>query len=223
MLSVAHLPEVRAEACISLQIQRTKSSIKKRIIVRRTVRSMFGEQTFAQLRTGFSVVHADLRCLEESRPAPVTWTRHGTYFTDTRWGPTKTGERAPKKGSHSLWSRNPDWPQALLGENPEHSVVTQTIPSFVVMSSFGVPVTCYPVRSCNFALCRPVSDIKQLLVSDSTLCQTAPCFRQTAPCDRQHPVSDSTASCVRQTAPCVRQHPVSDNTLCQTTPSPISS
>ena len=34
-------------------IRRTKSSIKKRIIVRRTVRSMFGEQTFAQLRTGF--------------------------------------------------------------------------------------------------------------------------------------------------------------------------
>ena len=33
-------------------VRRTKSSIKKRIIVRRTVRSMFGEQTFAQLRTG---------------------------------------------------------------------------------------------------------------------------------------------------------------------------
>ena len=31
----------------------TKSSIKKRIVVRRTVRSMFGEETFAQLRTGF--------------------------------------------------------------------------------------------------------------------------------------------------------------------------
>ena len=35
-------------------IRRTKSSIKKRIIVRRSVRSMFGEQTFAQLRTGFT-------------------------------------------------------------------------------------------------------------------------------------------------------------------------
>ena len=34
-------------------IRRTKRSIKKRIIVRRSVRSMFGEQTFAQLRTGF--------------------------------------------------------------------------------------------------------------------------------------------------------------------------
>ena len=58
MLSAARLPQVRAEVCISLQaspnhIRRTKSSIKKRIIVRRSVRSMFGEQTFAQLRTGF--------------------------------------------------------------------------------------------------------------------------------------------------------------------------
>ena len=34
-------------------VRRTKSSINKRITVRRTVRSMFGEQTFAQLRTGF--------------------------------------------------------------------------------------------------------------------------------------------------------------------------
>ena len=32
--------------------------LKVRIIVRRTVRSMFGEQTFAQLRTGFTRVHA---------------------------------------------------------------------------------------------------------------------------------------------------------------------
>ena len=71
MLSAARLPQVRAEACISLQVEneeneekmrmkkssnhirRTKSSIKKRIIVRRSVRSMFGEQTFAQLRSGF--------------------------------------------------------------------------------------------------------------------------------------------------------------------------
>ena len=66
MLSAERLPQVRAEACISLQasweqvnssncpnhVWRTKSSIKKRIIVRRTVRSMFGVQTFAQLRTG---------------------------------------------------------------------------------------------------------------------------------------------------------------------------
>ena len=36
-------------------IQRTKSSIKKWIIVRRDVRSMFGEQTFAQLRTGLKM------------------------------------------------------------------------------------------------------------------------------------------------------------------------
>ena len=36
-------------------IRQTKSSIKKRIIVRRSVRSMFGEQTFAQLRTGYTV------------------------------------------------------------------------------------------------------------------------------------------------------------------------
>ena len=35
-------------------VRRTKSSVKKQIIVRRTVRSMFGEQTCAQLRTGFT-------------------------------------------------------------------------------------------------------------------------------------------------------------------------
>ena len=71
MLSAARLPQVRAEACISLQasweqvnssnspnhVRRTKSSIKKRIIVCRTVRSMFGEQTFAQLRTGLTLSH----------------------------------------------------------------------------------------------------------------------------------------------------------------------
>ena len=68
MLSAAPLPQVQAEACIALQaswkqvnssncpnhVWRTKSSIKKWIKVHRTVRSMFGEQTFAQLRTGFS-------------------------------------------------------------------------------------------------------------------------------------------------------------------------
>ena len=66
------LPQVRAEACISLQasweqvnssnclnhVRRTKSSIKKWIIVHRTVGSMFGEQTFAQLRMGF-IVYTD--------------------------------------------------------------------------------------------------------------------------------------------------------------------
>ena len=36
-------------------VRRTKSSIKKRIIVRRSVRSMFGEQTFAQLRRGLTL------------------------------------------------------------------------------------------------------------------------------------------------------------------------
>ena len=68
-LTFSIMPQVRAEACISLQasweqvfssncpnyVRRTKSSIKKRIIVRRTVRSMFGEQTFSQLRTGFTI------------------------------------------------------------------------------------------------------------------------------------------------------------------------
>ena len=67
MLSAARLPQVWAKACISLQasweqvnslncpnyVRRIKSSIKKQIIVRQTVWSMFGEQTFAQLRTGF--------------------------------------------------------------------------------------------------------------------------------------------------------------------------
>ena len=33
--------------------KKRKKKQKKRIIVRRTVRSMFGEQTFTQLRTGF--------------------------------------------------------------------------------------------------------------------------------------------------------------------------
>ena len=70
MLSAARLPQIRAEACISLQasweqvnssncpnhVRRTKSSIKKRIIVRRTVRSMLGEQTLAQLRTGLRLI-----------------------------------------------------------------------------------------------------------------------------------------------------------------------
>ena len=68
MLFAARLPQVRSEACISLQasweqvnssncpnhVRRTKSSIKKQIIVRRTVQNMFSEQTFAQLRTVFS-------------------------------------------------------------------------------------------------------------------------------------------------------------------------
>ena len=72
MLSAARLPQVRAEACISLQasweqvnssncpnhVRRTKISIKKRIIVRRSVRSMLGEQTLAQLRTGLTAAGA---------------------------------------------------------------------------------------------------------------------------------------------------------------------
>ena len=37
-----------------LMEQQKKKKKKKRIIVRRTVQSMFGEQTFAQLRTGFT-------------------------------------------------------------------------------------------------------------------------------------------------------------------------
>ena len=71
MLSAAaRLPQVRTEACISLQASwewskvwtvwtifgELKVPIKKRIIVRRSVRSMFGEQTFAKLRTGCSAV-----------------------------------------------------------------------------------------------------------------------------------------------------------------------
>ena len=75
MLSAVRLPQVRAEACISLQsqlrtkysssncpnhVRRTKSSVKKRLIVRRTVRSIFDEQTLAQLRTGFSHVTGHL-------------------------------------------------------------------------------------------------------------------------------------------------------------------
>ena len=40
-------------------VRQTKSSVKKRIIVCRSVRSMFGEQTFAKLRTGFKLVKLD--------------------------------------------------------------------------------------------------------------------------------------------------------------------
>ena len=67
MLSAALLPQVRAEACISLfsqlrtkcslsncpnHVRRTKCSIKKRIIVHRTVRSMYGEQTVRPVKNG---------------------------------------------------------------------------------------------------------------------------------------------------------------------------
>ena len=60
-------------------IRRTKSSIKKRIMVRRSVRSMFGEQTFAQLRTGLTCefssprnVRADQRQYTTSIPRSHT-------------------------------------------------------------------------------------------------------------------------------------------------------
>ena len=88
MLSAAHLPQVRAEACISLQaswewskvwtvhIRRTKSSIKKWIIVCWTVRSMFGEQTFAQLRTGLRVrTYQTDKALHSTLMVPYTLTR----------------------------------------------------------------------------------------------------------------------------------------------------
>ena len=66
MLPAACLPQVRAEACISVQasweqvnssncpnhVWQTKSSFKKQIIVHWTDQRMFGEQTFAQLRMG---------------------------------------------------------------------------------------------------------------------------------------------------------------------------
>ena len=122
--------------------------------------------------------------------------------------PSKTGERAPQKGSHSLWSRNPDWPQALLGENPVHSVVTQTILSFVVMCSL------HPVS--DSSLCQTGPCVRQHPVSDSTLYQTA-----------QHPVSDSTISCLilsshsslRVKVKALAVTHVSDNTLYVRTPS----
>ena len=47
-------------------IRRTKSSIKKRIIVRRSVRSMFGEQTFTQLRTGLRLQQPQEPCCTHS-------------------------------------------------------------------------------------------------------------------------------------------------------------
>ena len=56
-------------------IWRTKSSIKKRIIVRRSVRSMFGEQTFAQLRTGFksALAPANRRQTATTATHPNPW------------------------------------------------------------------------------------------------------------------------------------------------------
>ena len=96
MLSAGCLPQVWAEACISLQarwewskvrdcpnhIRRTKSSIKKRIIVRQSVQSMFGEQTFTQLRTGFKVIAYQCPNTFYSPPPPLqntTTTKHNTH------------------------------------------------------------------------------------------------------------------------------------------------
>ena len=91
MLSAARLPQVRTEACISLQaswerskVRRTvrtmfgelKSSVKKRIIVCRTVRSMFGKQTFAQLRTGF---RGDVKKKEASFVYNLCWAVHASF------------------------------------------------------------------------------------------------------------------------------------------------
>ena len=58
--------EVSSSNCPN-HVQRTKSSIKKRIIVRRTVRSMFGEQTFAQLRKGLNLSEGADRVLGHPR------------------------------------------------------------------------------------------------------------------------------------------------------------
>jgi len=55
---VSHYEPVENEVSLDCpnHFRRTKNSIKKRIIVRRTVLNMFVEQTFAQLRTGFRLV-----------------------------------------------------------------------------------------------------------------------------------------------------------------------
>ena len=70
MLSAACLPQVWAEACISLRASWERSKVwtvwtmfgelkvQKRIIVRQTVWSMFGEQTFAQLRMGLRQIRS---------------------------------------------------------------------------------------------------------------------------------------------------------------------
>ena len=44
-----HLRTKQSSSKCPNHVRRTKTSIKKRIVVRRTVRSMFGEQTFSQL------------------------------------------------------------------------------------------------------------------------------------------------------------------------------
>ena len=91
----------------------TKSSIKKWIIFRRSVRSMFGKQTFAQLRTGF---------------------RHSLYlFPQPFWRERKAeaaSNRGPSAyqpnalplghtGSHWLWGEG--------GEGGDHNTYRYTV------------------------------------------------------------------------------------------------
>ena len=109
MLSAARLPQVRAEACILLQasweqvnssncpnhVRRTKCSVKKRIIVRRTVRSMFGEQTFAQLRTG-------LKALPWTIIVFVSSVKSVSQKVESRWTSAVT---RPHCGLISMWER----------------------------------------------------------------------------------------------------------------------
>ena len=71
MLSAVPLPQVQAEACISLQaswewsldcpnyIRRTKSSIKKRIIVHWSVWSIFGRTNIRPVKNGLNTVTND--------------------------------------------------------------------------------------------------------------------------------------------------------------------
>ena len=106
MLSAARLPQVRAEACISLQVSWERSKVRRTvrtmlgelkvqlrnvgIVVRRTVRSMFVEQTFAQLRTGFTVFK-QMPCDTgedgpvKGYPEPVLWDLYGSLPLSLRW------------------------------------------------------------------------------------------------------------------------------------------
>ena len=95
-------------------IRRTKSSVKKRIIVRRSVRSMFGEQTLAQLRRGF-------RDGAQDGP-PALWGRGPgrptcTLGTGPRTAHLHFGDGA-QDGPPALWGRGPGRPTCTLGTGP---------------------------------------------------------------------------------------------------------
>ena len=65
-------------------VRRTKSSIKKRIIVRGTVRGMFGEQTLRPIKNGFKAVG------RPTSPGYGQWLQNGSYGPELRQSPGRT-------------------------------------------------------------------------------------------------------------------------------------